>query len=138
MKRLQIFLAGPAFVMAGGAAAQMAPQGMTPGQDYEANTQAPAQGTTPVDQMNEAPTTADPATDANFSDAQIESFAAAALKLRELQNDPATSEEQIAEVVAQSGIDVATFNAISMAIQSDPALAQRVQVAAQELQKSSG
>lgn len=161
MKLFQILLAGTAFVMATGAAAQMAPQDMPPADDATTTT-APAEGTTPVDEMtaeqtppateaapmNDAPATTDataPATtqSANFTDAQIEGFASAALKIQALDSDPtaadpAAKNAKMAEIVAQSGIDVSTFNAISAAMDANPEVAQRVQMAAAEMAKTAG
>ncbi|NCP12867.1 MAG: DUF4168 domain-containing protein [Sphingomonadales bacterium] len=136
MKLLQTFLAGSALAMATSAVAQMAPQDMAPAQGAETTTQAPAEGTTPVDRMTQAP--AQSAQSADFSDEQIEGFATAALKIQAMQNDPAANEQQMAAAVTQSGIDLQTFNAIGAAMQSNPEVAQRVQTAAREIQQSDG
>lgn len=138
MKLLQTLLAGTALVMAGGAVAQTvpqdaAPQEMAPSEDAETTTEAPADATMPADQTAQAT-----AQDASFTDAEIQGFAAAALKIQALDADPATKNEKVAEVVAQSGIDAETFNAIAAAMKSNPEVAERVQVAAREIQKSSG
>lgn len=145
MKLLQTLLAGTALVMAGGAVAQTmpqdaAPQEMAPSQDAATTTtEAPADAAMPADPATEAT-----AQDASFTDAEIQGFATAALKIQEMDADPATATdpamktEKVAEVVTQSGIDIDTFNAIAAAMQSNPEVAERVQVAAREIQKSSG
>ena len=46
----------------------------------------------------------------------------------------AAKQEQAAKIVADSGIDPKTFNAIGSAMQSDPAVAKRVQLAAADMQ----
>ncbi len=76
-----------------------------------------------------------PATgEAAFTDAQIQSFAAAALEIQNLTGDDAAKQEQAAAIVAQSGIDAATFNAIGQAMQTNPEVAERVQLAAAGMQ----
>ncbi len=67
---------------------------------------------------------------ATYTDAQIDSFAAAALQIQGLQGDAATVQQQAGAIVGESGLDPTTFNAISTAMETDPALAQRVQAAA--------
>lgn len=161
MKLFQTLLAGTAFVMATGAAAQMAPQDMPPADDATTTT-APAEGTTPVDEMTAeqtapttdampmttAPATTDatvPATaqSANFTDEQIKGFASAALKIQAMSadttmTDPAAKNAKMAEIVANSGIDVETFNAISAAMDANPEVAERVQMAAAEVSQTAG
>lgn len=70
---------------------------------------------------------------AQFSDAEIAGFAEAMLGIRELQADSAldatAKQEQAGAIVAEAGIDPRTFNAIGQAMQSDPEIAQRVQLA---------
>ena len=73
-----------------------------------------------------------------FTDAEIQSFAAAALELQNLQSEGAASQEQAASIVASSGLDAETFNAIGQAMQSDPEVAERVQLAAAEIQGAGG
>lgn len=84
--------------------------------------------------MPEEPAMDDPAADATFSDAEIESFAGAALKIEALTGDEATKQQQAAEIVTRSGIDPETFNAIGTAMQTDPALAERARTAAASMQ----
>lgn len=71
-----------------------------------------------------------PGSDMAFTDAEIQSFAAAAMKIQNLEGDETAKQEQAAAIVANAGIDPATFNAIGAAMQSDPAVAERVQLAA--------
>lgn len=74
---------------------------------------------------------------ANFSDTEIESFATATIKLQQLEGDMANNQQEAAQIVAQSGIDVQTFNAISQATRTDPQVAERVQLAVAKLQDQS-
>ncbi|MBX7481552.1 DUF4168 domain-containing protein [Qipengyuania qiaonensis] len=127
MKTLNILFAGSAMVLASGAAAQAmdeqaADTATMPAQEAPAET-APAE-----------PAMGDQAADATFSDAEVKSFAAAAVEIQALPGDDATKQQQAAQIVANSGLDAETFNAIGTAMQTDPALAQRVQLAAAELQ----
>lgn len=69
-----------------------------------------------------------------FSDAEIASFAAAAVQIQALEGDEASKQQQAAAIVARSGIDAATFNTIGEAMRTDPALAERVGVAAAAIQ----
>ncbi len=98
-----------------------------------------------ADPTTSAPTNSTPATTAQagvtapevaFTDAEIESFAAAALEIQNLQGDEATKQEQAATIVANAGIAPETFNAIGQAMQSDPAIAERVQLAAGGMQSA--
>jgi len=73
-----------------------------------------------------------------FTDGEIQSFAAAALELQNLQTSGTATQEQAASIVASSGLDAETFNAIGQAMQSDPAIAERVQSAAAEIQGAGG
>ena len=72
--------------------------------------------------------------DAEFTDTQVKSFAAAVVEIQTLSGDEAAKQQQAAQIVANSGLDAETFNAIGTAMQTDPALAQRVQLAAAEVQ----
>ena len=126
MKTLDILLAGSAMVLASGVAAQnMNPQPTDPAP-------APAQEAT----MEQAPAAAatDQATASDFSDTEVKSFAAAAIEIQNLSGEEAAKQAQAAQIVANAGIDAETFNAIGIAMQTDPELAQRVQLAAAELQ----
>ncbi|GHE20647.1 DUF4168 domain-containing protein [Halomonas urumqiensis] len=92
------------------------------------------------------PQAAAPAQD--FSDDQLQQFADASeeiavisqeytQRLQEAEDESAQQEvrmeanEEMVEVVEDSGLDVDTFNAIGQAIQQDPELMQRVQEMAQ-------
>ena len=131
MKTLHILFAGSAMVLASGVAAQsMDPQTADPATPpMQEAPMEPAPATPPVDQ---AP--GDQATASDFSDAEVKSFAAAAIKIENLSGEEAAKQEQAAQIVANAGIDAETFNAIGTALQTDPELAQRVQLAAAELQ----
>ena len=83
-----------------------------------------------------APAEASPpaAASASFTDEQVEGFAEAAIGMRAIAADASLDEAgkqaKAVELVAEAGIDPQTFNAIGQAMQSDVALAERVQVAA--------
>ena len=70
---------------------------------------------------------------AEFSDAQITGYVSAAMGVQELQADTtlddAAMQAQAATILADSGLDPETFNAISDAVRTDPAVAERVQLA---------
>ncbi len=124
MKILPILLAGSAFVAASGAAAQSQPE----------------QDAATTDTATEAPAeTADAATQAKttFTDAQVASFAAAAVKIASLDKSQPATQEQLTQIVTESGLDPATYVAINNAMTNDEQLVQRVQVAAAALQKNS-
>ncbi len=91
---------------------------------------APAHAQMQADTMTQADTT--------FSDAQIESFAAAAIKLQAMEGGPAANQQAAAKIVMDSGLEPQTFNAIAQALQTDPEVAQRVQVAVAAIQNSAG
>ncbi|MXO47683.1 DUF4168 domain-containing protein [Erythrobacter vulgaris] len=128
MKTLSTLLAGSALILASGAAAQ------TTAPEAEAMPQMPSQELPDDSAVPKEPAMNDAASDDTFSDAEIESFAAAALKIQSLNGDEAAKQQQAADIVAQSGIDPETFNAIGTAMQTDPALADRVRTAAAEMQ----
>lgn len=153
MKLLHTLLAGSALALAGTAAAQTAPeQGdtMTPPAAETGAEMTPGATTPPTDAptndaMTGDATTADPAasdmtaegtaTPTSFTDAQIQSFAAAALEIQALQGDAATKQQQMTEIVSRSGLEIATFNAISDAMTKDPEVAEKVRVAAAAIQQ---
>ena len=123
MRYLPTVLAGSALIFASGAIAQTT-------DDMEANT--PQDNST--DPAMSGPTMSDPATAGTFTDAQVQSFAGAMLELQALTGDAATKQQQAAAIIADSGIDAETFNAMGAAMQSDDDLARRVRLAAAELQ----
>ena len=120
MKTLPLLFASAALVMSGAAVAQTAPM-------PEATPPA-AETTTP------APDATTPATTTAFTDAEIESFASAALKIQELEGKASVTQEQLSQIVTESGLEPATYVAILQAMKNDEALAQRVQIAATALQ----
>ena len=71
---------------------------------------------------------------AEYSDAEVQNFAAAVVEIQGLSGDEAAKQQQAAQIVADSGLDAETFNAIGAAMQSDPELAERVKLAAAEIQ----
>lgn len=117
-------LVGAGSLLAGGAAlAQNAP-GPAP---------APAPAQPPAGQMG--------APEADISDAQIESFAAAALQIQELQSEPVTDQaamqQQAMEIVTSSGLTPESYNMIARATQTNPEVAERVQLAVANMQGQS-
>lgn len=113
MKTVYALFAGTALTFATGAVAQEAP----------------------AEEAISAEASVETAAEANFTDAQIKSFAAAALEIQALEGDDAAKQQGAAEIVAKSDIDAGTFNAISVAMQNDPEVAKRVQLAAAALQQ---
>lgn len=99
---------------------------------------APAQPATPA-QTTPAPAPATPppaapATSATITDAEIAQFATAALAVDKVTKDTtiaaADKNAKMAEAVTAAGLDPNRFNAISQAMQADPALNTRIQKAA--------
>lgn len=74
-----------------------------------------------------------PAAPQNYSDAQVDSFATAVVKVQEIEADAAIEQEakQTAMVAAveESGLDPQTYNSMSQAAQQDPQLLERIQLA---------
>ncbi|MGB3795305.1 MAG: DUF4168 domain-containing protein [Alteraurantiacibacter sp.] len=84
------------------------------------------------------PAAADPAVPAsevasNFTDEEITAFVGAAMKIREIDPsqtpDAADRQTQAEGILAEHELDPETYNAISVAAQSDPVVAQRIQLA---------
>ena len=123
MKTLTILFAGTAMAFAGSAAAQSAEEQMA---DPATTMSAPE---TPAEPMME-----EEAATAEYSDAEVQNFAAAVVEIQGLSGDEAAKQQQAAQIVADSGLDAETFNAIGAAMQSDPELAERVKLAAAEIQ----
>ena len=128
MKTLNILLAGSAMVLASGAAAQSMEE-----QTADPATTMPAQEA-PAQDAPTSPAMGEQSADTEFTDTQVKSFAAAVVEIQPLSGDEAAKQQQAAQIVANSGLDAETFNAIGTAMQTDPALAQRVQLAAAEVQ----
>jgi hypothetical protein len=130
MKNLTFLLASSALFAASSAVAHTPPEqaGAMPDTAAEASTAADAQDAMAT---ADAPTTA---SDAAFTDAQIESFAAAALKIQALEGNASVTQEQLLAIVTETGLEPATYVAIAQGMKDDEALAQRVQVAATALQ----
>lgn len=68
------------------------------------------------------------------TDAEVDQYATAALAVNKIQNDTtitaADKGTKMAEAVTATGLTADRFNAISQAMQADPALNQRIQTAA--------
>lgn len=117
------------FAMTGTLAAMLLGAGAATAQELPPQAQAtPAQDAAPI--TGEAAAVA-------FTDAEIASFVEAAIAMRAAQAELAgdagataeTRQAKAMEVLGAAGIAPATYNAIGEAMQSDPALAQRVQLA---------
>lgn len=104
----------------------------------------PAEPATPADPAADAAaepaTPAEPAAPAaaplavaDVSDADVDSFAKATVKLQSIQSDASIAADQkqaaMQAAVTESGLDPAKYNAIGKAVQADPALRARVQTA---------
>lgn len=138
MKILPLLLAGSAFAMTSAVAAQTMPeQPTTPAASAAEAPTATASDMPPASTETEAATPADAAaTPATFTDEQIASFAAAALKIQSLDKSQPATQEQLMQIVTESGLDAATYVAINNAMAKDAEVAKRVQVAAAELNKT--
>ena len=99
---------------------------------------APAERAIPVEPATPAQA-AVPATDAaplavaDVTEAEIDSFAKATVKLQEIRADATIAAEQkqaaMQAAVSEAGLDPAKYNAIGKAAQADPALRAKVQTA---------
>jgi len=75
-----------------------------------------------------------PATPTTFTDAQLTSFAAAAMEIDPISRSVATqtpeqraaSADQIRQILARNNLDSATYNAIAARAQADPTFAARI------------
>jgi len=69
----------------------------------------------------------------SFTDEQIDGFAEAVVKIRDVSSDTTldqtAKQTKMVSIVEAAGLDPQTFNAIGQAVQSDPALQQKVQLA---------
>lgn len=94
---------------------------------------AAAQEAAPPPPAASQPAPEGPAAQQNYSDAQVDSFAQAVVKVQEIQADATIEQEakQTAMVAAvqESGLDPQTYNSISQAAQEDPQLLERIQLA---------
>ena len=138
MKTLAYSFAG--LVLAATAAhAQPAADPATEAEGPDAAATSAADATTPADAAepvaDAAPAPADDAVaaSAEVSDADIDSFAKATVKLQAIQADTAIAADQkqtaMAAAVAEVGLDPAKYTAIGKAAQSDAALRAKVQTA---------
>lgn len=105
----------------------------------EADVPADAAPADPGPPAPSAPEPADPAADAgaatadSVSDADIDSFAKATVKLQAIQADTSIADDQkqsqMQAAVTESGLDPAKYNEIGKAAQADPALRDKVRTA---------
>ena len=142
--KLLTTLAGTAFLFASGSAlAQDVPETTAPPAPEPMQTQdiPPADTTGPVDPAHHAQD-ASPIPQTAFTDTQVTAFAAAALAMREVRADAtlddAGKQAQAEAIVAQNGLEPATYQAIGTAAQEDPALATRIQQAIDAMTQEPG
>lgn len=113
------------------AAASLAMSGSAFAQDTAPAEAAPPAGTTAPAEA--APPAAAPQA-AEITDDQVDRFALAALKVEQIAADANIEQTQkqtmMATAVQESGMDAQEFNTIAQASQADPALQERIQVAA--------
>ena len=68
-----------------------------------------------------------------FTETQIDGYVSAAMGVQEMQADTTlddvAKQERAAAILAEAGLDPSTFNAISDAVRTDPAVAEQVQLA---------
>lgn len=76
----------------------------------------------------------------DFTDEEIAGFVEAATAIREMRDDATLDgdarQAQAETIVARHGLDPQTYNAIGVAAQSDPAVAQRVRLALAQLREN--
>lgn len=101
-------------------------------------TAAGAQNAAPTSPTATQPAPEAPATQQDYSDAQVDSFAKAVVKVQEIQGDATIEQEakQTAMVAAveEAGLDPQTYNSMSQAAQQDPQLLERIQLAVAQRQ----
>jgi len=102
-----------------------------PSADAAAGPAAPAESAAPAGPA--APAAAAPVTAAAVTEAEVDSFAKATVKLQAIQADATIAADMKQAVmqaaVTESGLDPAKYNAIGKAVQADPELRARVQTA---------
>lgn len=101
---------------------------------YAQSAEAPAEADAAEAPAAEAAAPADATADAaQVSDADIDSFAKATVKLQAIQQDTAIAADQkqtaMAAAVAEAGLDPAKYNAIGKAAAADATLRAKVQTA---------
>lgn len=133
-------LASGALLFAVAASAQDAPEALDPAHMETQETATETATQVPGD-TGAAQEIAPEAAGQDYTDAEIASFAAAAMAIRELQGDETLDDtamrSQAEAIVAENGLDAQTYNAIGTAAQSDPEVAQRVQLALAQMQDNS-
>jgi hypothetical protein len=87
----------------------------------------------PAEPAGPAAPAAAPLAVANVTDAEVDSFAKATVKLQEIQADATIAADlkqaAMQAAVTESGLDPVKYNAIGKAVQADPALRAKVQTA---------
>jgi hypothetical protein len=127
----------PGLVLAAGAAnaqptAEATGEAPAPVAHGAAHAQAAVPGA-PAEQAAPAAAAAPALAAADVTDAEIDSFAKATVKLQAIQADATISADlkpaAMRAAVSEAGLDPAKYNAIGKAAQADPALRARVQTA---------
>jgi hypothetical protein len=134
MKKLTFALIGLGFAATAAhaqPAAEPATQPGGPEAATPAEPAAPAEPTTPAESSAQVGVAASAA----FTDDQIDSFAAATVKVQTIDADASIAADQkqaqMRAAVTDAGLDAATYNKIGRAIATDTELRGRVQVAMQ-------
>jgi hypothetical protein len=96
-------------------------------------TQAPAERAVPAEPATPATPAAPAIVASDVSEAEIDSFAQATVKLQAIQADATIAADQkqaaMQAAVTEAGLDPVKYNAIGKAAQADPALRAKVQTA---------
>ncbi|MEO5706223.1 MAG: DUF4168 domain-containing protein [Alteraurantiacibacter sp.] len=142
MNRIALLAGGSLLLLAAPTFAQDASVPPPPAESAPAETAAPEAAAEPAPEPAPAPETtleapADPLAE-QFTDGQITGFVKAMTAIQALPGDDAAKQAQAVQIVTEAGIDAATYNAIGTAMQSDPALADRVRLALAAEQGAAG
>ncbi|MWV26723.1 DUF4168 domain-containing protein [Aurantiacibacter rhizosphaerae] len=146
MKTLKTITAGALLLTAVGVSAQDAASELDPAH-MDAETTQPEAGQPEAGQPEAAmpadaaqPAAPAPAAQDNFSDEQITAFVEAAMEIRGMGKDEsvddAARQAKAEAILTEHGIDPATYNAIGVAAQTDPAVAERIQLAIAEVSEN--
>ncbi|MES2700392.1 MAG: DUF4168 domain-containing protein [Pseudomonadota bacterium] len=140
MNRIALLAGGSLLLLAAPTFAQDATESILPPADV-AGTEVTAGAS--VEEAFDAEVTADASATLTpdapvFTDQQVSGFVQAMTAIQALPGDDAAKQAQAVEIVAEAGIDAATYNAIGETMQTDSTLADRVRVALAAKQSASG
>ncbi|WP_152997896.1 DUF4168 domain-containing protein [Sphingomonas sp. HT-1] len=142
MKMLFSTMAAAGALMATGAMAQTTPAQPPMGQTAPGQTMPSQSMPSQTAPTQAAPDAAAPATTATsaVSDTEVKQYAAAALAVNKISTDTTVPEAEkntrFVAAITTSGLQPQRFNEISQAMAADPALNQRIQAAAAQVQTS--